>query len=545
MKNAKLLKWLMVKTKRRIPALILLTVLSAAFAYLGVQFTLATRTVIDSATGANNTPFMQAVIVLVILIVLRIVSRVVCIHLNDKTLAKLDIDWKKQLTHTILHGQYYTVSRYHSGELINRLTNDVNIVDNGLVSILPSLATVVTRLVAAVIVMASLDAKFTLLVVCGGLALVGGTALIRKLLKGMHKKVREADGKLSSFLQEVIERLMIVQAMDVGDEVERRSEVLLEERYALIRKRKNLSMCASTAVNIVCYVAEFVALVWCAYRLLKGEITFGTLIAITQLVGQLEAPFVNFSSFLPQYIAMVASAERLKEIDDIESEVVTSIDGEKAYSELKSISARDLCFSYDDGIELVLDNLSFDIPKNTFTAITGHSGIGKSTLLKLMLGIYPKDSGELYAQTNEKTELSRATRSLFAYVPQNNFLFSGTLKENLLLIKPDATDEEIQNALHISCMDEVVNNLPDGLDTVLGENSAGLSEGQAQRISIARAILCGAPILLLDEATSSLDAKTEEKVLERIKALPERTCIAVTHRPAAADIADIRLEFAK
>ena len=208
------------------------------------------------------------------------------------------------------------------------------------------------------------------------------------------------------------------------------------------------------------------------------------------------------------------------------------------------IAAEDLAFAYDR--DPVFENVSLQIPRGGLTVITGPSGIGKSTLLKLLLGIYKPAKGELLIRTEtEDIPVSRSVRKLFSYAPQGNLLFSGSLRENILLSRPDATEAQIQEALYVSAMDDYVATLPQGLDTVLGENSAGLSEGQAQRISLARAVLSGAPVLLLDEVTSALDAQTEKTVLERICALPGKTCIAVTHRPAALDLATYRIDVSE
>ena len=201
-----------------------------------------------------------------------------------------------------------------------------------------------------------------------------------------------------------------------------------------------------------------------------------------------------------------------------------------------------LTFRYDR--DVVLEGADFEIPKGSFAVITGPSGIGKSTLLKLLLGIFTPEAGEMtLACGGEDVALSRAVRPLFAYVPQGNLLLSGSLRENLTIVRPDASQAEIDMALKVSCMDEVVAQLPKGLDTPMGESGAGLSEGQGQRLAIARAVLGGAPVLLLDECTSALDAETEGRVLENLRNLPNRTCIAVTHRPAAAGIATLRLHI--
>ena len=269
--------------------------------------------------------------------------------------------------------------------------------------------------------------------------------------------------------------------------------------------------------------------------------TFGDLSAMTALVSQLQGPFVNLSGVLPQMIAMLGSCERLMELDALPDEPECErIDAGAVYEKLTAIEADELSFVYDR--ETVLDHVSFSIPKGSFTVITGESGAGKSTLLKLLLGVYTPQNGAVRLQLqNGALPISPATRPIFAYVPQGNLLFSGTLRENLTLASPDASEEAISQAIYASCMDAFLPELPEGLNTPLGENSAGLSEGQAQRVSIARAVLSGAGVLLLDEATSALDEDTEREVLRRLSSLSGRTCVAVTHRPAALALAQKRL----
>ena len=230
------------------------------------------------------------------------------------------------------------------------------------------------------------------------------------------------------------------------------------------------------------------------------------------------------------------------ELEAIQGEPVSSIeDPARVYAQMTAIGAKDLHFSYDR--DQILTGADFTLPKGSFAVITGPSGIGKSTLLKLLLGVFHPDRGGLHILCGaDPMALDRSTRELFAYVPQGNLLLSGTLRENLTIVRPQATEAEIRDAVHISAMEDYLPQLPLGLDTSIGESGAGLSEGQAQRLAIARAVLGGAPILLLDECTSALDAETEQKVLQRLKNLPDRTCIAVTHRPAAIELCDWRLE---
>lgn len=543
MSKNKPLLWVMKRIRRRISALALMTVADVGRALFGVAFALGSQEVIDAAVAGDPRAFgraclLQASIILGILVTLTLVR-----HLQERLRADLDRDWKKNLLHVLLHGDYAGISEYHSGELLNRLNNDVRILDEGILTIVPNLAYMLTQLIAAAAVLVTKEPWFSLLLLIAGAAVFGLTTLMRRQLKGLNKRVSEAEGKVSGFIQETLEKLLMVQAMDVSDEMERRADDLMGSRYEIQRKRKNVSLFANTSISVMSYGAGFAALVWCSGGLLNGTMSFGSLTAITQLVNQLQAPFVNLSGVIPQYIAMTAAAERLMELEDLKAdpEPMDELPHE-LYQRMDAIEASGLSFSYDR--DRILDDASFSLPKGSFAAITGPSGIGKSTLLKLLLGVYRSDQGELYARCGmDKVPINRSTRRLFAYVPQGNLLLSGTLRDNLIIAKPEATEEEIRLAIYVSAMEDYLPQLPKGLDTVLGESGAGLSEGQAQRLAIARAILGGAPVLLLDESTSALDATTEHKVLGRIRALPDRTCIAVTHRPATVELCDWRLEM--
>lgn len=533
--------WILSQIKNRLPAIAIMAAAQVGHALFCVWFALSSRNVIDSAVAGDKLLFKAACLKQLAIIAGILICLTVVRHLRDRLRADLERDWKQRLLHGLLNGDYADVSAYHTAELLNRLNNDVSKVNEGILSIIPNAASMVTRMVGAVIVLSALDGRFTLLVVLGGCAVIGVTAVMRRRLKDLNKRVSEHDGKVSGHLQETMEKLLVIQAMDVAHEVERRSDMLLDDRYRMQRKRKNISLIANTSISLMHYGAGFLALCWCAAKLLRGEMSFGSLTAVIQLVNQLQAPFVNLSGIMPQYVAMVASAERLMELDAIQGEPLTSeSDCRELYARMESVCAENLRFSYDR--DVVFENAEFSLPKGAFAVITGPSGIGKSTVLKLLLGVFRPDSGRVYIETPDgRISLDRATRKLFAYVPQGNLLFSGTVLDNLTIVKPDATEEEIQQAVFASGMDEFISKMPDGLRTVLGESGAGLSEGQAQRLAIGRAVLSDAPILLLDECTSALDEDTENKVLHRLRALPNRTCIAVTHRPAAAALCDWKM----
>lgn len=543
MKHKTTLHFLAERNRRYIPGLILLTLLEVARAYLGVEFAMVTRQVIDCAQGGSAEKLTRAALLLAAVVAGIMVLYASAQYLRGWLRATLDREWKTRLSHTLLHGDYATVSAYHSGELVNRLTSDVEAVNGGVIALIPNVAALLTRLVSAVWMMATMEPTFTLLAVACGLVVIGATGFFRQRLKTLHKQMQEANGKVNGFVQEIMEKLLAVQAMSVEAETEAREKKILDSRWKLQMRQQRFSIMGTTGMYLACYLLEGAALVWCALRLMQGEISFGTLTAVVQLTGQLEGPILNFSGYIPQYVAMLASAERLMELEEISGVSVQKRDVQTLFGADTCIEAEGLCFAYDD--TTVFDSACFRLPLQGSAAITGNSGIGKSTLLKLLLGIYKPTSGRLLLRAGaEEIPLNAETRGLFAYVPQGNLLFSGTLRENLLLTAPDATEQDMETAAFVSCMDEYLPQLEHGFDTVLGESGAGLSEGQAQRVSIARAVLSGAPVLLLDEATSALDAVTEQRVLERLNALPGRVCIAITHRPAALALSDRQMVIA-
>lgn len=543
MKKESVLRWTLRLMKPWIPALFLLVFCNVMIAVMTVWFSLGYREVIDSATGGDWQIFKLACIKQGILILAILVDSVLIHHLKERLQAVIDRDLKKKMLHGLLQGEYAKVSRYHTGDLLSLMNHDVQVLISSVLSLLPSVASMVTKLITAISVLIALEPRLTYVVVLGGIFVVIVTGVIRRNLKTLNKKASRAQGKVSGFIQETLEKLLMVQAMDISDVMEKRADTLLQERYELHRKRKNISVISSTCMAVLAYGSSFGALVFCATGIINGTMTYGTLLAISQLIAQVRTPFTNMSGISPQYAAMSAAAERLMELDEVcDTQLTERKDPEALYGAMHGIRGEALRFAYDR--DYVFDDAEFYLPKGSFGVIVGHSGIGKSTLLKLLMGIFPAESGTLAFETDEGlVSADRSTRRLFAYVPQGNLLLSGTLRDNLLVTNPNATQEQIDRAIFVSAMDDYLPTLPQGLDTVVGENALGLSEGQAQRLSLARAILSDAPILLLDEATSALDDNTEKLVLQRIRELPGKTCIAVTHREAATQIADWSLEM--
>ena len=286
-----------------------------------------------------------------------------------------------------------------------------------------------------------------------------------------------------------------------------------------------------------------------AWRILTGGMTYGDVTAMIQLVNQVQSPFASLPGIMPQYFSMIASAERLMEIDSIKEENHINecpIDVDKTYKELSEISFKNISFKYDR--DVIFDNTSLTVKKGDFVAITGISGIGKSTLLKLLLGVFNAQNGCITLKTTDgEIAVDKNTRRLFSYVPQGNMVVSGTIRENLTFINDDVTEDEIAQAVEVSCAKQFIDELPRGLETVIGEKGLGLSEGQIQRLAIARSLLSKAPILLLDEATSALDEKTEKQFLTNLRQLENMTCIIVSHKKAAIEICNknIRIKNGK
>ena len=543
MKEGSVLRWSLRTIKPWIPALLLLVICNAVSAVLTVWFALGTKGVIDAATGGDPLLFQNACIRQGILILAIILNNILIHHLRDWLNAIIDRDLKKKLLTGLLHGEFAKVSQYHTGDLLSMMNHDLQTFISSIMNILPSVTSMATKLTAALAALIAMEPRIAYVVLIGGVVVFVATGIVRKNLKTLNKRASKAQGKVSGFIQETLEKLLMVQAMDISGVMEKRADTLLEKRYQILRKRKNISLISSTCVSVLSLGASFGALVFCANGILNGTMTFGTLTAVSQLVTQVRAPITNMSGIGPQFAAMSAAAERLMELDAIcEAEPAERKEPAALYEKATAIRGEKLTFAYDR--DYVFNHADFRLPKGSFGVIVGHSGIGKSTLLKLLLGIFPAEEGGLYLDTESgPVQIDRTTRKLFAYVPQGNLLLSGTLRDNLTVTKRDATQEEIDRAIYISAMDAYLPTLPQGLDTVVGENALGLSEGQAQRLSIARAILSDAPILLLDEATSALDDETEKAVLSRIQNLPGKTCIAVTHREAAMQIADWSLEM--
>ena len=555
-------RWLYTVPGNRKWYIVALTLVQALLGGSGVLYALLLRGVVDAAVGGSRTAFWQNLILIIALAAGQLLLRAVVRWLTELTKSTFENTFKKRLTETLLKKDYLRVSAVHSGEWMNRLTNDTVVVANDYAEIIPGLVGMAVRLVSALVMIIAIEPLFAAILIPGGGMLALFTILFRKIMKRLHKKVQESDGKLRVFLQERIASLLMLRSFAAEEQTLARAEEKMHAHKAARMRRNRFSNLCNIGFGAAMTGMYLLGVGWCGYGILVGTISFGTLTAIMQLVSQVQAPMANITGFLPRYYAMLASAERLMEAEHFEE------DGEKAkplseiipfyQNRLSVIGLKDVFFTYypvsDDAqriektdMPVVLENLSIKIRKGEYTAFTGASGCGKSTALKLLMCVMHPDAGTRYYtdKQGENCELTSAYRRLFAYVPQGNYLMSGTIREIVSFAEPDLTsdNERLHHALRIACAEEFVSELEQGVDTLLGERGTGLSEGQMQRIAIARAIYSQSPILLLDEATSALDAATEQHLLENLRTMTDKTVVIVTHRLAALSICDRVLSF--
>lgn len=557
------IKWLYAVPKKKKLYILALMLVQAVNGASGVLYALLLRNIVDYAAEHDKTLFWRNVVYIVLLVLAQIGMRAIIRWLNELSKATFENIFKRRLLRNILHKDFASVNAVHTGEWLNRLTNDTVVIAESYVDILPGLAGMVVKLISALIMIIALDPRFAAIIIPCGIALLILTYAFRRVLKRLHKGVQEKDGKLRIFLQEHISSLMIIRTFAAMEQTEADANEKMREHKASRMKRTRFSNFCNTGFGLAMNGMYLFGAIYCGYGILNGLITYGTLTAITQLISQIQAPFANISGYLPKFYAMTASAERLMEIeqfDDESSEPIMKLDEVKGFykDKLKSFGLKNASFTYFPNVEdisaltkddqpIILDGLSVDIGKGEYVAFTGHSGCGKSTVLKLLMSIYRLDGGERYITENsgEKDTLDAKWHRLFAYVPQGNQLMSGTIRDIVSFADKAGRndDKRIASALKIACADEFVDELENGIDTLLGERGTGLSEGQMQRIAVARAIFSESPILLLDEATSALDEGTERRLLENLRSMTEKTVIIVTHRPAALEICDRVLEF--
>lgn len=530
-KSLTALKWIYGYTKKQLWWVVMLSFLTGAISLGFILLALFSKRVLDIVTGDVKGSFEMAVFMIFLTIILQGTFNVIYSNIIIRAYNRIDIRIKQGLFNNLLGKKWTEFKAFHSGEILNRFTNDVNVVVDGVVTIIPNAISLGTRLVAGLLVLIVINPKFTFIICFVGLMVAVAGKIYSKHFKYLHKMLQSAEGQVRSYIQECMENMVVIKSFS-NDKVVCDNLYKYQMNYfKLAIKRNTVSNVANTGVYVLFTAGYYAALIWGALQIKNGLLTFGTLTAFLQIIDQIKSPMKNMSGLIPQFYSMIASAERVMELENLSDEngIIRKQSPNNIYKEIESIVFDNVTFSYEN--EEVLNSAGLKIDKGDVVAIAGPSGIGKSTMMKLMLSLVEQQKGEIYFNTTHgKIFMDKGTRGLFAYVPQGNMILSGTIRENIAFCNPESSTEAIINAAKKAMIWDFINTLPKGMETQVGERGLGLSEGQIQRIAIARAFLSDAPILLLDEATSALDENTEKALLDNIKKMRDKTCIFISHK---------------
>ncbi|WP_315570947.1 ABC transporter ATP-binding protein [Alloprevotella tannerae] len=526
-----LLKWLWRMWKGYRTQALMNVAIGLGVVALDLLFVWATKLAIDIATGVDTQFSLRWAIFLLVCFAcgqvgLGICSRWVSAVLGVRAQNKIQHDLYARL----LGSGWRELRAYHTGNLLNRLETDVYTVITLLTENFPSFFTTIVKFLGAFLFLFWMDKTLALIVVVIVPFFVLCSKLYMRKLRRLTHIIRDNDSKIQSLLQESLQHVVVIKTLGRQRTMLDRLSSLQNLLYRETLRKTKYSTVSSTVINAGFIAGYMLTFTWGTVSLQRGLITYGALIAFIQLVGQIQGPARQLARYVPLFISAFTATERLMELENIHHEAAK---GDRLLSGRVGLRLEHLTFAYEKGSKKIFDNFSYDFPPQSITAILGETGSGKTTLVRLLLNLIRAQAGSLYLYDAQglRLEASPDTRCNFAYVPQGNTLLSGTIKENLLLGRPDATDEELHEALRLAAAD-FISELPDGIESICGEGGTGLSEGQAQRIAIARALLRRAPFLLLDEATSALDTETERRVLQNIVGTFEgRTVIVVTHRP--------------
>lgn len=521
-------------------------ILNAAIGLLSVVVSLAqvwaVQRAIDVASGHAEGSIYWSVGVMAMLILCGYALRICSIWVRNILGIKAQNRMQQRMLDRILRSEWTGKESHHSGDVLNRLEQDVGTVVSFLTETIPNTISVVAMFVGAFLYLFSMDKVLAFVIV----GIIPVFVLLSRLYVGqmrrLTRQVRDSDSKVQSVLQETIQHRMLIKTLESDSVMVDRLESTQSELRHRVVRRTAFSVVSNLILNVGFSIGYLIAFLWAALRMSDQTLSFGGMTAFLQLVNRIQGPARDLTKLAPAFVSVFTAAERLMELEENPLEEqgdpipITAPCG---------VRLEHITYAYDDGDSNVIEQLDFDFYPGSCTAVLGETGAGKTTLIRLILALLHPNEGKviLYNQQEQK-ELSPLMRCNFVYVPQGNTLMSGTIRDNLRLGKLNATEEEIKTALEMSCASFVM-ELPDGLDTVCTEAGGGLSEGQAQRISIARALLRNRPIMLFDEATSALDPETERQLLHNILSNHDKTVIFITHRPAVVDYCDQTLHLQK
>ena len=488
------------------------------------------------------------IIVMIIALVAVVSGAILCrqayyfLGIRDK--AKQTTSIRLRIFSHLFRRQMFDQKEMHSGDVTSRLEKDIDVVSDATTSIFPDMSVTLIQLVGAFLLMQSMDARlaWALLLLTPLFVVVG--KLIGRKMRMMTLDIRKQESVIQMLVQETMEHNVVLRSLESGDWITNRLDDMQQDLRGKINRRARFTVVSRLLIGSSFSLGYIMAFIWGAMQLRSGEITFGVMTSFLQLVSQIQNPILQMLNMVPQFIQASASIDRLTELEQVEAEEETT--NYTNFTNLGSedrqglgVKVEDVSFKYADGDQEILTDFSFDFKPGSKTALMGHTGAGKTTLFRLLLALTKPNKGTMTVYDNQGQQaISEQTRSNFVFVPQGNTLMSGTIRYNLLLARPDATDDDLEEVLHTAMADFVL-DLPDGLDTECGERGSGLSEGQAQRIAIARGLLRPGGILLLDEISASLDEATERELYRRLFAkYPGKTMIFITHRPVVCELCD-------
>ena len=527
-------------------ALFLYVFLGLVATIMALSATVAAKYLIDSVVNKSNDRIWMFGLLAVGLAIFQQVFQAVASYINSLVSSRIINEIREDIYARILGAQWEEIAAYHSGDVLNRLETDVKVVSNAVVSFVPNLITRLVQFFGALIIVLYYDKTMALIALMGAPLLFISSRFLVKIIRKYSKEGRKINGEILSYSEETVQNLLTIKAFGLTKDYIAKFKTVLEKYRKTKLAYEKFSILMTLMLSLSGLLVSYCCYGWGVYRLWQGMITFGTMTLFIQLSGTLTSSFSSLASLLPLAVSTATSAGRIMELTEMPKEEDSNKENvnrliKKSKNTGVFVNLKNATFKYKYGKNNVLENVTFKINPGETVALIGTSGEGKTTILKLLLGIMPVTDGEIFVETvdGEKVAVSDSTRRLFSYVPQGVEIFSGTIRENLTIVRPNATNEELKEVIKLVSLESLINSLPKGLDTVVNEQGSNFSQGQLQRIAIARALLKDSMILLMDEATSALDFETEKQILDNIMTSnPSKICIVTTHRESILKYCD-------
>lgn len=532
-------RWIYHHTRAYKKSILLFILIGLVSTVLSMVSAVLTKHLINYILAQKGWHVLQNGILVVLFALFSILFNAISSRYSAKINLSVSNELRAEVFGVFMNTEWQALQQYHSGDLLNRINSDVNAIAGSVLGWVPTLVVKTAQFVASLLIILYYDptmALFTLL--SAPISLLIAKPFVRKLRK-LSNEMRTVSSEMMAFNEEAFQNAQSIKAFNLVDSFRSKLDQVQRIYYDAAMKHNRVTVLNASLLSMISMIASYLCLGWGAYRLWDGAIDFGTMVLFIQLAGYLSAALSALFKLVPTAIDCTVSAQRIMSIFELPREPIENSSAVDAIRNTDfSLRMEDLCFSYQDR-SAILKNVNLEVAPQEVVAIVGHSGSGKTTLFRILLGLLHPNSGSVALVCGETVvPVSPATRSLFAYVPQDNVIFSGTIADTLRLVRPEASDDEIWAALRVACAEEFVRELPEGIYSQMSERGSSLSIGQNQRLAIARAVLADAPIMLLDEVTSALDLETEERVLQNIAALPNKTCIISTHRPSVLSLCD-------